>query len=90
MARYIGIHTLPGFSKEALAGATPQLGKLTRPHFLRAYSSFAEGKVVCEWEAEGKESVAKAYSELGFPYDEIVRVEAICDNGTSGVDTRFL
>lgn len=73
-----------------LAGATPQLEKLRRPHFLRAYTSFSEGKIVCEWDAGDKESVAKAYADLGFPVAQIVLVEAICDNGDGGVDTKFL
>jgi hypothetical protein len=89
MARYIGLHTMPGFSREMLAGATPQLEKLTAPHFVRAYTSFSEGKVVCEWESADKPTVAAAYAELGFPFDEIVLVEAICDNGDAGVDTRY-
>ena len=88
MNRYIGLHTLPGFSRQMLADATPALEKFTLPHFRRAYSSFSEGKVVCEWDAEDKESVARAYAELRFPYDEIVLVDAICDNGNEGVDTR--
>lgn len=90
MPRYVGIHTMPGFTKEMLAGATPQLEELIRPHFLRACTSFSEGKVVCEWEADEKASVGKAYAELGFPYDEIVLVEAICDNGDAGVSTRLM
>ena len=90
MARYVGLHTLPGFSREMLSQATPALGRFQNPAFIRAYSSFKEGKVVCEWESGGKEEVAKAYEELGFPYDEIVEVDAICDNGDGGVDTRWL
>ena len=43
-----------------------------QPAFLKAYSSFREGKVVCEWESGSKDDVAKAYSTLGFPYDEII------------------
>ena len=90
MARYIGLHTIPGFTREMLAGATPELEKLQTPAFLRAYTSFSEGKVVCEWESSDKDSVAKAYADLGFPYDEIVQVEAICDNGDGGAKTRYL
>jgi hypothetical protein len=90
MARYIGLHTLPGFTREMLAGATPALEQMVAPHFLRAYTSFGEGKVVCEWEAAGKDEVATAYKTLGFPFDEIVTVEAICDNGSAGVETAYV
>ena len=90
MARYIGLHTIPGFTREMLAGATPGLEVQRDARFLRAYTSFAEGKVVCEWEALEKDKVVKAYTDLGFPYDSIHEVEAICDNGSDGVDTRYL
>ena len=84
MARYIGLHTLPGFTREMLAEATPALESMEEPRFLRAYTAFAEGKVVCEWEAGDKPDVVRAYQKLGFPYDEIVRVEAICVAGDDG------
>jgi hypothetical protein len=90
MGRFVGIHTLPGFTREMLSGATARLDKLDDPRFVRAYSSFAGGKVVCDWEASDKDSVARTYAALGFPYDEIVAVEAICENGEAGVDTRYL
>jgi hypothetical protein len=90
MARYIGLHTLPGFSREMLAQATPHLDKQDPARFLRAYSSFREEKVVCEWEAPDKAAVEKAYANLGFPFDSIHEVEAICDAGDAGVDTRWV
>jgi len=90
MARFIGLHTLPGFTREMLAQATPHLDKQEGTRFLRAYSSFSEGKVVCEWEAVDKEVVATAYANLGFPYDSIHEVQAICDMGDIGVDTAYV
>ena len=90
MARFIGLHTIPGFTREMLAQATPALEQYREPAFLKAYTSFREGKVVCEWESAGKDDVAKAYADLGFPYDEIVEVEAICDTGSDGVTTSFV
>jgi hypothetical protein len=92
MNYYMGIHTLPGFTKEMLTAATPALEQLTpengsKAHFLRALTSFVEGRVVCEFEAPDKESVAAAYATLGFPYDAIVEVEAICDNGGGQIVT---
>ncbi|MEX0833106.1 MAG: nickel-binding protein [Actinomycetota bacterium] len=90
MARYIGLHTLPGFTREMLAEATPHLDKQEGAQFLKAYSSFAEGRVVCEWEAGDKDVVAKAYDNLGFPYDSIHQVEAICDMGIDAVDTKYV
>ena len=92
MAYYMGIHTLPGFTREMLTAAAPTLEKLSAAggsdaHFLRALTSFKEGRVICEFKAPSKESVAAAYQGLGFPYDAIVEVEAICDNGTGEVVT---
>ena len=90
MGRFVGIHTLPGFNPDMLESATEQLGRAPDARFMRAYSSFAGGKVVCDWEAPSKEAVAKTYANLGFPYDEIVAVEAICEMSDTGVDTRYL
>jgi hypothetical protein len=92
MSYYMGIHTLPGFTKEMLTAASPALEQLSaaggsEAHFLRALTSFKEGRVVCEFEAPSKESVAAAYSGLGFPYDAIVEVDAICDTDTGQVVT---
>ena len=93
MSRYLGLHTLPGFSKDMLAQATPALEQLAAQTgsptvFIRAYSGFREGKVVCEFEAPSKNALADVYGKLGFPYDEIVEVEAICETGEAGVATR--
>jgi hypothetical protein len=90
MGRFVGIHTLPGFTPEMLEGTTERLGRCTDAFFVRAYSSFGGGKVVCDWEARDKDAVARTYAALGFPYDEIVAVEAICEHGEAGIDTRFL
>ena len=91
MGRFVGIHTMPGFTREMLAGTTERLGRLADARFVRAYSSFEAGKVVCDWEAPRKEAVARTYRALGFPWDEIVSVDAICEPGDAGVvDTRYL
>lgn len=90
MGRFVGIHTLPGLSRETLRSVTERLGGVDDARFVRAYSSFAGGKVVCEWEAPDKNSVARVYAALSFPYDEIVAVEAICESGQAGIDTRFV
>jgi hypothetical protein len=58
--------------------------------FVRAYSSFGAGKVVCDWDAPDKATVARTYVALALPYDEIVAVDAICEAGETGVDTRYL
>jgi hypothetical protein len=90
MGRFVGIHTWPGFSPEVLEGATPRLGRSGDARFVRAYSSFGAGRLVCDWEAPDKDAVVRAYIELRFPYDEIVAVDAICESGQHGVNTRYL
>jgi len=66
------------------------LGSCTDALFVRAYPSFEGGKAVCDWKARDKDAVARTYAALGFPHDEIVVVEAICEHGETGVDTRYL
>jgi hypothetical protein len=55
--------------------------------FLRALTSFTEGRVVCEFEAPSKAALANVYGQLGFPYDAIVQVDAVCDTGQGHVVT---
>jgi hypothetical protein len=90
MGRFVGIHTVPGFAPEVLEGTTERLGRLCDAQFVRAYSSFGAGRVVCDWEAPDKDAVARTYAHLGLPYDEIVAVDAICEPGEHGVHTRYL
>ena len=86
---FAGVHTLPGLPARCSPGLRTAWAAWAA-RFGRAYSSFAGGKVVCDWEAPDVDSVARAYAALGFPYDEIVTVEAICENGDAGIDTRFV
>lgn len=90
MARYIGIHTLPGFTRELRAGATPVLGTIHRPRFLKAYSSLWDAKAVCERDADDQDSVSQVRADLGLPSDQIVKVEAVSDFGSLGLDTHFV
>lgn len=46
--------------------------------------------MVCDWEAADKDSVARTYAALRPPYDEIVAVEAICEQADIGIDTQYL
>jgi hypothetical protein len=90
MRRFVGIHTLPGFTPQSLEHTTERLGRVRTAQFVRAYSSFASGKIVCDWEAPDKEAVAQTYVALALPYDEIVAVEAICEAGETGIETEYL
>jgi hypothetical protein len=45
MSRYVGLHTLPGFTKEMLAQATPHL-ESQEATFVRPYTDFFLGYVV--------------------------------------------
>jgi hypothetical protein len=87
----MGWHTLPGFTRDMLTQATPALDRLTGNghdvRFIRALSSFSEGRVVCEFEAPSKEALAAAYARLGFPFDAIIEVDAVCDTGLGHVVT---
>ena len=90
MGRYVGIHTVPGFTAEKLRDTTERLGRVFDARFVRAYSSFAGGKVVCDWEAPTKQAVAKTYAILGLPYDEIVAIEAISERNDGRFATLYL
>jgi hypothetical protein len=90
MGRFVGIHTVPGFTPEMLEGTTERLGRSDDARFVRAYSSFRAGKVVCDWQAADKDSVARTYAALGFPYDEIVAVEAISEQADTRINAQYL
>ena len=91
MARFVGIHTLPGVTRQTIETTVKRLGRQGDARFVRAYSSFAVGKVVCDWDAPNKEAVARAYRALSLPWDEIVAIDAIYQRGDGGhLDTRYL
>jgi hypothetical protein len=90
MGRFVGIHTKPGFTPGGLERATERLNRMCDVRFVRAYSSFRAGKVICDWEAPDRDAVARTYAQLGFPYHEIVVVEAICEPVEHGFNTRYL
>jgi anti-sigma factor RsiW len=69
---------------EVLGGPTTSSG---RPVAASLTATASLASYVCEFEAPSKDSVAAAYAGLGFPYDAIVEVEAICDNGAGQVVT---
>ena len=83
MPHYMGIHTLPGFSRDMLSQATPALeqlnGQAGDTRFLRSMSSFTESRVVCEFEAPSKEALAAVFGRLGFPHDAIIEMNTLCD-----------
>jgi hypothetical protein len=46
MGRFVGIHTVPGFTTAMLERTTHRVGRMSHARFVPAYSSFAGGKVV--------------------------------------------
>lgn len=90
MARYVGLHTLPVSPGRCSARRPRRSANSDHQPSSRPTASFKDGKVVCEWESPGKAEVAAAYQKLGFPFDEIVQVDAICDAGAEGVTTNDL
>lgn len=70
--RFIGLHSLPGFTQEMLKQKEMKgIGelKLLRLHALEG------GKLICEVEAPSREAFISWLNKINFPYDEIHKVE---------------
>jgi len=77
MHKFMALHTFPAgaFTHEQVC----QIAEASQhEESVRGYRSFlnlTEGKVVCVWEANDRESVAAWFQKMGIPYDYIVPVE---------------
>jgi hypothetical protein len=90
MGRFVGVHTMPGFHPRDVGRNNRAAGPAQRRPVRAGLLELRRRQGVCDWEAASKDAVARAYRALGFPWDEIVAVEAICEQAGAGVDTRYL
>lgn len=74
MEKFIGLHSLPGFTREMLAQGGQQAAQMN-VKILRVHGDTSTGRVICEVEAPGREAFISWLNKINMPYDEIAKVE---------------
>ncbi|MBI4287451.1 MAG: hypothetical protein HY671_03350 [Chloroflexi bacterium] len=74
MAKFIGLHSLPGFTKEMLAQGGQEAAQMNLK-VLKVHGDTSTGRVICEVEAPDRETFISWLNKINMPYDEVARVE---------------
>jgi hypothetical protein len=75
MPRYLAIHHAPGVSQEDFQRNIPEVLKGKFATFVHTYVNLSNGTIVNIYEADNKESVAREFERIGFPFDEIQEIQ---------------
>ena len=75
MPRYLAIHHAPGVSQEDFQRNIPEVLKGKFATFVQTYVNLSNGTIVNIYDADNKESLAREFERIGFPFDEIQQVE---------------
>lgn len=70
--RFVGLHSLPGFTKEMLQ--QKDMTGTVECKLLRL-QALEDGKIICEVEAPSREAFIAWLNQINFPYDEVHKVE---------------
>ena len=75
MPRYLAIHHAPGVSQEDFQRNIPEVLKGKFATFVQTYVNLSNGTIVNIYDADNKESLAREFERIGFPFDEIQQIE---------------
>lgn len=79
MPKFIGLHSLPGFTREMLA-MVGQEARDDRINLLRVHGDPASGRIICEVEARDRDTFISWLNKINMPYDEVCKVELEMSN----------
>lgn len=74
MPKFIGLHSLPGFTREMLVGVG-QLAHEDNIKLLRLHGDPSSGRVICEVEATDRDTFVAWLNKINMPYDDVCKVE---------------
>lgn len=75
MPKFIGLHSLPGFTQEMLKKTREQAAQTTDIKILRVAADPGTYRVICEVEAPDRETFISWLNKINMPYDEVCKVE---------------
>lgn len=75
MAKFIGMHSIPGFTKEMLEMAQQDASKTSNIQLLQTHYDSSTGRVICQVEAPDRESFIAWLNRINMPYDEICKID---------------
>ncbi|MBI2857344.1 MAG: hypothetical protein HYX95_03390 [Chloroflexi bacterium] len=74
MARFIGLHSLPGFTREMLERSGED-AEANGVRILKVSGDESSGRVICEVEAADREGFVAWLNKINMPYDEVCKVD---------------
>lgn len=75
MARFIGLHSLPGFTREMLEMARKNASETTDIRLLATHYDSSAGRVICMVDAPDRERFVGWLNAINMPYDEVYKVD---------------
>lgn len=75
MAKFIGLHSLPGFTREMLDMARQRASQASVVQLLRVHYDSSTERVICEVESPDRESFIAWLNKINMPYDEVCKVD---------------
>ncbi|MBI2304699.1 MAG: hypothetical protein HYU86_08150 [Chloroflexi bacterium] len=74
MPKFIGLHSLPGFTREMLSQGGQTAAQMS-VNILKIHGDTSTGRVICEVEAPNRETFVSWLNKINMPYEEVVKVE---------------
>lgn len=75
MAKFIVIIHAPGVTREQFNESAAEMVKNEFATYIHCYANLADGTIVNIYEAESTAMVEREMERLGFPFDEIAKVQ---------------
>lgn len=77
MAKFIAVHTLPGYNEQKMAQMAKDMeGKIPQGMSWKlTYCAFDQNKYFCEWEAPSKEALEQGFKQNKLPFDAVYPVK---------------
>jgi hypothetical protein len=75
MPRFLAIHHAPGVNQEDFQRNIPEVLRGKYATFVHTYVNLSAGTIVNIYDADNKESLAREFERIGFPFDEIQEVQ---------------
>jgi hypothetical protein len=77
MAKFMAVHTLPGYTEEKMAATAKQMVSNIPQGFSwkLTYCAFDQNKYFCEWDAPSKEALEQGFKQMKMPFDAVYPVK---------------
>jgi hypothetical protein len=75
VAKFLVILHAPGVTLEQFSASASEIVKSEHANFVHAYANLVDGTIVNIYEAENADHVELEMERLGWPFDEIAKIQ---------------